>query len=208
VLLLCGGQGSRLGGCDKAALPSPTAPNRSLLADAIDRYGCVGPIWIASGPSRRSDLPPEQLQLLDPPLTETAGPAERAGPLAGLYAGMTHALTRADRSILLSCPVDLVGLRAELLWQLVQAIQARPRLQVLVAQRALQAEPLVAAWRVDAGLLESVHHALRRGERAVYRCQQSLRQASYPVPAEEPEWINLNTATELARVFPAGFEQT
>lgn len=199
VLILAGGRGNRLGGCDKAALPAPDDPKRSLLASAIERLAVLGPVWIASGPTRRADLASTQRQLLDPSWLASADSMERAGPLAGLQAGFAHALEQAPNSILLSCPVDLIGLRCELLRELAERLQAQPQLQVLVARRDRQPEPLVAAWRVDAGLLEQCELALRQGQRAVHRWQQSLRQAHFQIAADAADWINLNTAEDLLR---------
>lgn len=195
LLILAGGRGRRMGGRDKAALPSPASPDRSLLHVAIEAYGTLGPVWVACGVRRRGDLPVTQVQLLDPPGAKA--PGERAGPLAGLYAGFCHAL-EVGHSQLLSVPVDLSGLRPSVLQALRAELSQNPELQAMVARRERD-EPLVAAWRVDRALLDSCRLALASGHGAVFRWQQQLRSDHLTVSAEEPAWINLNTIEDLQR---------
>jgi molybdenum cofactor guanylyltransferase len=201
VLILAGGRGRRLGGCDKAALPSPAMLGRNLLEVAIERYATLGPVWIACGTQPRSDLPSGLLQLLDPPSPAAADAG--AGPLAGLYAGFEHAQL-AGHGLLLSAPVDLTGVRAAVLAAMAAHLDDQPALQVVVARRQRD-EPLLAAWRVDAALLESCRLALASGDGAVHRWQWKLRRTSLAVADDEPVWVNINTIEDLqqaCRLYP------
>ncbi len=201
VLILAGGRGRRMGGRDKSALPSPAMPGRSLLEAAIERYAVLGPVWVATGVERRRNLPAELVQLLDPP-TAAAG-ENGAGPLAGLYAGLKHSV-EAGHGVLLTAPVDLTGLSVAVLAALRAHLYEQSTLQLVVARRECD-EPLVAAWRVDAELLESCHLALASGDGAVHRWQRQLRRATLPVAEDEPVWVNINTFEDLQharRLYP------
>jgi molybdopterin-guanine dinucleotide biosynthesis protein A len=174
--ILAGGRATRLAGSDKAwaLYRGETLIERTLwsLGDAfavrlvsanrdLDRYAALG---LRAIPDRAADFP---------------------GPLAGLDALLAVCAT----PLLLTMPVDLRAIPADLVAYLHAAGEGGA-----VAQDATGLQPLVALWPVDRARI-AVAEALARGERAAHRIVAELM---LPVACfDGADFGNLNTPADF-----------
>jgi molybdenum cofactor guanylyltransferase len=179
--LIAGGQGSRLGGVDKALL---RVEGRSQVLRLLDAFGArVAERWIARG----AWMPPMGLpaDVVCLPDRVEAG----LGPIAGLDA-LAQACTRPW---LLTLPIDLHAWPETLMPELSAACTG-DRGAVLEDSGGLQ--PLVAIWPVPA-LRAALPQALAQGRFSV----RDLSAALGLRVLHRPDWTlqNLNTPEDLAR---------
>lgn len=183
-LVLCGGQGRRMGGAEKALLPFAGATLlEAVLARLVpqvgtvalnanrhfDRYAAFGkPVW----PDETHALP---------------------GPLAGWLAG----LRRAPSEWLLSVPCDTPRLPLDLTRQLAAAIGAAP---LAMAATADGPQPVFAL--LHRRLAEPLAAALARGDHGVARFARA-QGAAVVVFDDASAFADADTPDDLARLQPA-----
>jgi molybdopterin-guanine dinucleotide biosynthesis protein A len=178
--ILAGGQARRFGGADKALLQ---VGGLTLVQRTLDALGDGFAQTLLSYNGARASALPAGLQVV--PDLRGGFP----GPLAGIEALL--ACTQAEW--LLTVPVDLARIPAELVERLLAAAAAHG--EGVSARDADGAQPLVALWPV-ASSRAAVGAALDAGERAVHRVQHILgfgRCELAPLALG-----NLNTPTDLA----------
>lgn len=223
ALILCGGQGSRMGGVDKGLQPlhgqplvwhvlqrlrGQSLPPATIHLSAnrhLDMYAALGlPVW-----------PDEALDAGPPPAAGAPGSglsganavAGFAGPLAGVLAGLRHCAT----PLLLTLPCDVPCFPASLCERLAQALQAQRHTQrhaqapgqalAMAATRdetgQLRTQPLFSLLRRD--LLPDLHAYLQAGGRKAG--EWMARHAGPPVvfdtSASGPCFANANTLQDL-----------
>jgi molybdopterin-guanine dinucleotide biosynthesis protein A len=162
--ILAGGQARRLGGIDKALAQyrGATLAQRTLdaigsgFAQQLASYNGLGEAALPAGLSVVRDRRPGFL-----------------GPLAGI-----ESLLAASASPwLLTVPVDLGEIPADLVERLLSCLEGGDGVAVLDGDGA---QPLVALWPVDSSRA-AVGAALDAGERAVHRVQQILGFGECPI---------------------------
>ena len=182
--ILAGGEGSRLGGRDKAWLERDGKPQVMHLVDALAPQ--VDAVMVSANRNAERYLAHGLRAVHD----RIAG----IGPMAGL-----HALASECRSAwLLTVPVDAVTIPADLI-EALSRIDADPGTGAF-AEDDDGVQPLLALWRVDA-LRVACRHAVAAGEHAVHVLQSKLGMA--PVRFDTLRIGNLNTPQDFAA---AGFD--
>lgn len=183
-LVLCGGQGRRLGGVEKALLPwggdtllaavlARLAPQVGVVAinanRAFERYAAFGrPVW----PDETDALP---------------------GPLAGWLAG----LHRAGTDWLLSVPCDTPRLPADLAERLAAAVGSAP---LAIAATVDGPQPVFAL--LHRRLAAPLAAALARGERGVARFARAQGAAVVGFD-DAAAFADADTPDDLARLQAA-----
>jgi molybdopterin-guanine dinucleotide biosynthesis protein A len=183
-LVLCGGQGRRMGGVEKALLPwaggtllaavltrlEPQVAAVALNANrAFDRYAAFGrPVW----PDETAALP---------------------GPLAGWLAGLRLAST----DWLLSVPCDTPRLPADLAARLAAAVGPAP---LAIAATADGPQPVFAL--LHRRLAAPLAAALAAGERGVARFAHA-QGAAVVMFDDAAAFADVDTPEDLARLRPA-----
>jgi len=192
-ILLAGGRSSRMGGGDKCLRP---LAGRPILAHIIDRLRPqVSDIVInANGDLTRFsafDLPliPDRL-------------GDRAGPLAGVHAGMEWALANRPLSrFVVTAATDTPFFPLDLVNRFCTAIEgADPRL--LVARSEAGVHPVFGLWPLS--LAPELEHSLNRGMRKVgdWVRQHEAEEVSFPAidiaGRKIDPFFNINRLDELA----------
>jgi len=200
VCVLAGGAGRRLGGRDKALLD--VGDGRPLLARVLDRLApWPGPVLLSVHTAGdRSPLAKAAGEgRVDAVVTDAVTDGQgRAGPLAGLLAGLDAMAAREPAvSWLVTVPTDLPFVPPDLLARLwhARAVRAAPGAYAVCGGRR---HPLVALWPVSIG--GDLRAALRdEGVRRVgqwaARCR--LTEARWPDLSPDP-FLNINDPESLA----------
>lgn len=186
-IILAGGAGRRMGGADKAAL---RLCGQTLMARATGRLGLQVAALAVAGPDRAEG----PVALPDP----VAG---RAGPLAGILAGLDWA-ARAGGKAVVSVPVDSPFFPRDLAVRLEAAARAAGVPLAMAAGRGpdgtLRVQPAFGLWPV--ALRDDLRAALAAGTRRVRAWAEAHDAALAEFPAAEPDpFFNINTAEDLAR---------
>ncbi|HEX9375190.1 MAG TPA: molybdenum cofactor guanylyltransferase [Actinomycetota bacterium] len=188
-LLLAGGAGARMG-ADKAGLEFEGERLARRVADRLAEV--CGTVLVASGDGRR-------LAWLG--LEQVADPIPRAGPLAGLVAG----LERAATSLVAVAAVDMPFASPAVLRLLLD--RWSPGMDAVVPATDRGLEPLHAIYVRSAG--PALRAALESGERAVHRALDRLAGVTVVGPdgwrAADPEGrfaFNVNRPEDLAGPAP------
>ncbi|GAA4865985.1 molybdenum cofactor guanylyltransferase [Luteimonas vadosa] len=173
--VLAGGEGSRLGGRDKAWLERGGTPLVVALVDGLAAH--VDAVLVSANRNPENYLSHGLRAIHD----EIHG----IGPLGGL-----HALAIACRTDwLLTLPVDVLALPGDL----IQRLQAGEQGNYAVDDDGPQ--PLVARWRV-VDLRRELPAAIASGDHAVHQLQARLDMT--PVRFEQMRFGNLNSPEDLA----------
>ncbi|PWK09630.1 molybdopterin-guanine dinucleotide biosynthesis protein A [Tumebacillus permanentifrigoris] len=137
----------------------------------------------------------EQLRYRDLGLRTTADLYPHQGPLAGLHAGL-QGLEPDAAAVLLGC--DLPFLRADVLRDLLDALEENPELDAVVPCDGEHVYPVCAVYR--ARVREVAEVCLARGDNAMRRFLQKLRVHNIPTErwsALTPDpFFNMNTPEE------------
>lgn len=176
--ILAGGQGRRLGGADKAWLDYRGQP---LILRLLHRLGNQVDRVIVSANRDPGRYRAHGLEVV----------ADRHPGGLGPLAGIDALLSACDTSWLLTAPVDLRDIPADLVSRLAAA--AGPAGAVACDDDGPQ--PLVALWRV-AATAEAAASALANRDLAVHRLQTRLALA--PVLFSGLRFGNLNTPEDFA----------
>ena len=176
MIILAGGEGSRLGGTDKANL---IRKGQSLLTYWRDMAQALGlPVSISRKKVEQAD------EFADDP-----GLIIDAGPIGGLAAAC-HNFTE---TWLLTVPVDTVQLPPDLLARFLEL--PLESLDSVVVRDATGPQPLLAFWRRTA-LLLSIERSIAKREFAIRRLHGTRCQE---LVFEHFECGNLNTPADLQR---------
>jgi len=175
--ILAGGQGSRLGGIDKAWLQRDGIPQ---VLRWRQRFQAETAATLVS--SNRPDPRWQQYGL-----TTIADRTPNCGPLSGLDA-LAHACITP---YLLTVPVDLIDIGPGLL----QALAASAKDAGAAAEDRDGAQPLLALWHV-ATLKPSLATAFTSGDYSIRRLQQRLQMKT--CHWQGAPFGNLNTPHDLA----------
>ncbi|WP_129791660.1 molybdenum cofactor guanylyltransferase [Sphingosinicella sp. CPCC 101087] len=182
VLVLAGGEGSRIGG---------GKPLRRLGADTlVARALSLARRW--SDQVLVAVREPEQVQGIDAELVRDD--PGLSGPLGGLAAGLRQArLSRRDA--LLAIPCDTPFLPADLLERLAQSIGGA---KVAVAASAGRLHPSCALWRVEA--LDALPDWQASGRRSLIGFADAAGHVvvEWPVVPFDP-FFNVNSEADLRR---------
>jgi molybdopterin-guanine dinucleotide biosynthesis protein A len=201
ALVLAGGQGSRMGGCDKGL---QSLHGRPLVAWVVERLlPQVGTLLISANRNCERYAEFGYPVIADDPAPSWGNSDEAAlnqfssqfsGPLAGLHAGLSQCRT----PWLLSAPCDVPELPADLAARLAGAV-CRQQVPLALASSAGRYHPVIALLHRD--LLPDLERYLASGRRSVYGWQQSLAHAEVDFGADS--FANLNTL-EALRVLERG----
>lgn len=198
ALILAGGQGSRMGGCDKGLQPLHARPLVAWIVERLQPQ--VGSLLISANRNREryaefgypviaDDPAPSWGRSDDVGSSQFSG--QFSGPLAGLHAGLSQCRT----PWLLSAPCDVPELPADLVARLAEAV-CREQVPLALATSAGRHHPVIALLHRD--LLPDLERYLATGRRSVYGWQQGLAHAEVDFGADS--FANLNTLEELRGV--------
>jgi molybdopterin-guanine dinucleotide biosynthesis protein A len=185
---LAGGEARRMGGAIKPLLQIRGQP---LLAEVVTRLQpqCQALLLSING----DPAPYENFGL--PMVTDDL--PERAGPLAGLLAGLDWtAEHRPDVTHVISAPADTPFLPHDLVERLTAARRA-DEADIACAASGERIHPVIGLWPVS--IRADMRDALTCGERKVERfaSRYSRALARWPVEPIDP-FFNINTADDLA----------
>lgn len=186
VGILAGGKGSRMGGIDKAALPSP-AGSLALLWRTTDLVEALGLTCVLVGvrPALKQQRP--KLTYLN---DEPAG----VGPLGGLGALLEYAAQRP--CLLLAC--DMPYLQAELVAQLASSPSAAA---VLAPKDAATGkwQPFFARYQSPV-VAPVLTRALRDGVRSFQQLFDTLSPEELPLTPQQRMWlVDWDTPEDMKR---------
>lgn len=189
-LALAGGRALRLGGVDKAALPAPVDPPRSLLAHAVARLGavCADVAVALAGNDAPADVVPHTIDRVDD-LEDVGGPA---GALLGAAKRWPH------RSLLvLAC--DLPWISERTLRELVDRA-GNDHLDLCAPREGERWQPLCAFWSSRAldALARHVAHG-DSGLQALFGDPTLSVAAAATAGDPRRELSNLNRPDDLSR---------
>lgn len=179
VLLLAGGQGSRVGGADKGLLPWRGRPMIEHL------YARVRPLTddLIISCNRNTDRYGQYADRLAID-SEPGYP----GPMAGLVAGL--GLARHSRLLVLPC--DVPGIDDALLATML-ARQAQAPEAPLILRQGGAWEPLLCV--LPTASRQAFEQAWARGERSPRKVMLAMNPQALDCPADDPRLRNLNTLT-------------
>lgn len=182
--VLAGGQGRRMGGCDKSQLPAPEGSGETLLGRLLRLGHALG--WacvVAGGPAREgvqvvADIPPG------------------IGPIGGLHALLAHAGDRA--LIAVACDMPFVS------GALLQRLAAAPAMASVLAAR----DPESGKWqpwfaRYDAARVRpALGAAIAASERSLQRFLQGYDVEELVLqPAEHAQLRDWDEPSDVQRSF-------
>ncbi|WP_019643984.1 molybdenum cofactor guanylyltransferase [Novispirillum itersonii] len=210
-VVLAGGQGRRMGGAEKPLLPLAGVPMALRVAETL--RAMTGAVVLATGHETARYQAVVLPCLPDPLLPLTVADEGRAGPLAGILAGLEEA-GRRGYGWVLTCPADVPlvppGLGAAMAAKLASdaAVCSGVTVEAPAADGRLRWHPAIALLPVS--LAADLRRALTAGERRVGGWMQQagvcrLQWASPPeksAGAPDP-FSNINTPDDLARAEAA-----
>ncbi|MGK9064155.1 molybdenum cofactor guanylyltransferase MobA [Stutzerimonas chloritidismutans] len=188
ILILAGGQGSRMGGLDKGLVDWHGKPFVAWIHDVArpltdelliscnrnqDRYACFA--------------------------DRLVGDAEPGypGPLAGIMAGLAASRGRWT----LTLPCDSPRIDQSLLQQMYETALLTPRLPLMVRQSG-RWQPLFCV--IPTHLSAEIEAAWHAGERSNYRVLERLGAQALDLEPDDERLVNLNSADVMALHAPAG----
>jgi molybdopterin-guanine dinucleotide biosynthesis protein A len=181
-LVLAGGMGRRMGGVDKGLV---LLDGRPMVAHVIERLTKqVGAIVINANQNAE-----RYAALGYPVVSDTIGGF--AGPLAGLHAGLSAALT----PYVVTSPCDSPFLPLDLVSRLADGL-ASAGAQLAVAHTFAQAHPVFAL--VERAVLPHLSAFLDQGGRKIDAWYATLRVTAVQFDDCEQAFRNINTPDELA----------
>lgn len=176
LLLLAGGQGSRLGGRDKGLMLWQGQPIAAHLVTLIRPL--VGEVIISCNRNH------EIYQAWSDRLVSDKEP-EYPGPLAGILGG----LNACASSHLLVVPCDLPKLDQQLLMQLIEQAAGQPEKPCLI-KAGENWQPLVSV--IPRCLLPGLERAWEQGQRSPLRWLLGQDAGVVSLPSEDPRLHNAN----------------
>ncbi|MDE1145742.1 MAG: molybdenum cofactor guanylyltransferase MobA [Azospirillaceae bacterium] len=189
-LILAGGLARRFGGSEAAAVDKPllTLAGRPLLAHVRDR---LAPQVTDMALNANGD--PARYRGFDLPiLPDTV--AGHPGPLAGVLAGLEHAVNQGGYAYVLSVPGDCPFLP----WNLAGRLATiAPRNGIACAASAGRRHPVVALWPV--ALAADLRHALAVEDMRrvnAFLARHPVAEADFPAVPVDP-FFNVNTPEDL-----------
>ncbi len=186
-LILAGGRGERLGGCDKGLLQIEGEPYAARLIRLFSRH--VSPVAVSANTSLE-----EYGRWAEAVLPDREFPEQ--GPVAGLYEGLVWADQQGLAGVLVtSCDTPL--LPQAWVERLVNCAQAKPD-RAHLTRLAAGEQPLHGYFPVTA--LTRVRDALVSGERRARRLAQSLAPVWVDCEALSEGFVNINRPEDQARL--------
>lgn len=188
-LILAGGLGRRMGGTDKALL---SVGGRPILARIVER---VGP-QCAAGLALSANGDPERFSGVFGGLVLPDTIPGLPGPLAGVLAGMEHALALPGVTHVLSVPGDAPFLPDDLVARLSAAVLGRA--PIALAASGGRDHFTVALWPI--ALRDDLRAWLAAGERRVgaFIARHGASVVDWPTEPLDP-FLNLNAPEDLLR---------
>ncbi|MEI9886135.1 MAG: NTP transferase domain-containing protein [Rhizomicrobium sp.] len=185
-VILAGGAGTRIGG-DKALVPFGAG---TLLDAAIARVESQVSALALSVP--RADAAAYRARFAGPLLFDAA--AERAGPLAGIVAGLEWLGTLDDTGWLATFPCDTPFLPRDLVAQLSAGAGRAP----VAARDGSRLHGVCALWPLDC--LSQLREGVTRGTlRSVRGALDALGGTARDIAGDADAFFNVNTKDDLAK---------
>ncbi len=186
-IILAGGQARRMGGGDKGLL---AIGDRTMLDHVIERLAPQVAELALNANGDETRFAEFGLPVLADPV------AGRAGPLAGVLAGLDWA---ADREVanIVTAAADTPFLPTDLVTRLLDAAVDQGR-QIALASTATGLHPTFGLWPV--ALRDDLRTALSEGVRKVvdWTDRHGVARAEFPVGEFDP-FFNVNTPEDLDR---------
>ncbi len=186
-LILAGGRGERLGGCEKGLLRIEGEPYAARLIRLLAQH--VSPVAVSANASLD-----EYARWADAVLPDHSFPQD--GPLAGLYEGLLWA-SQKDLSGLLVTSCDTPLLPQAWVERLMESARGEPQ-RTHLTRLAEGDQPLHGYFPVTA--LPLVRDALNSGERRARRLAQSLSPVWVDCAALSEGFFNVNSPEDQARL--------
>ena len=182
-LVLCGGEGRRMGGVDKPLVNLNGQPIVSWVVERVMPQ--VGQILICCNRHR------ETYESYAPTCVDDI--PGNFGPLAGIHAG----LARCKSDYAFVCPGDTPLLSAHLVTALADALEQDGR-PAAIAHDGNQAQPLFLLLRCASAA--SIESYVQAGKRKVLGWVQSMDPAVVDFSEEAESFTNVNTRADLKRL--------
>ncbi|WP_428035829.1 molybdenum cofactor guanylyltransferase MobA [Amphritea sp.] len=181
VIILAGGEGRRMGGCDKGLVPFQSQPMVAFAVELVRPF--VSRVIISCNRHL-----PEYAVLADRVVED---PFEGfQGPLAGILAGLK--VSGSDQVLVLPCDTPL--LEAVLIERLLAAANASPE-SITVLSEGDKLHPLHAV--IPRALMGDLERWLEGGQRAVQRWMHNHPMQLIDISEYSEQLCNLNTFQEL-----------
>lgn len=182
LVVLAGGEGSRIGGCKPARLLA----GESLLDRALSR-ACAWSKIVAVSVRKAGQIEPGELPII---IDET----DVGGPFAGLIAALRFGAARGCEFVL-TIPVDMPFFPDDLLDRLISRIG---REGCAMASSVGHLHPVCALWRTS--VLEQIDCFLAGDQRSLRAFAKLAGFVAVEWPAEPLDpFFNINTAEDLQR---------
>ncbi|MDN3523857.1 molybdenum cofactor guanylyltransferase MobA [Halomonas sabkhae] len=181
-LILAGGRGQRMGGCDKGLVAFRGRPLAGHAAEVLREH--VGELLIVANRHQQA-----YASLADRVIGDVE--TDYQGPLMGLYSGLRAARGRW----LVVVPCDVPTLPANLVARLAEAVGDA---DIGVAHDGHRSHPVVALLRVT--LAADLAHCLAQGERKLDTWQARHRRVQVDFSDCPAAFVNLNTQAERLRL--------
>lgn len=186
-LILAGGRGERLGGCDKGLLPVAGEPFVAPLARMLRPV--VGPLAISANRSEVQYQP-----WCDQVLTDRH--FSGCGPLAGLYEGLIWARQQGCQGVLVA-PCDAPLVSAWWARRMVDVAREDPQVAHL-SQLACGYQPLHGYFPLNS--LDAIGRALTQGEYRVRSLVAQLPVQWWDCDEFAEEFLNINRPEDLKKL--------
>lgn len=188
LLILAGGQGSRMGGVDKGLVEFQGKP---LVQHLLERFACCSDDVLISC-NRNLETYEDLAAAFGAQLISDAE-KDFPGPLAGIQQGLHHALHPA----LVVLPCDTPLLPAALIAQLAVAFQRHPD-QVSLVHDGQRLQPLHAI--IPSNAASRLDAYLAAGQRAVMGWYEQLGIQPLDCSADSAAFANINRPHELEQL--------
>ena len=186
--IYAGGVGKRMGGADKGALTVDGQPLWKIVSTRLEPQ--------AGGVAVLSHAPPDWFRSI-PGGIWIADLPNRAGPAAGLLAGLRHLERELGRdALLLTSPIDAPFLPLDLFEKL-DGVRRSTKAPAVVAYHKGMTHPVFGLW--TAGCADDVAEALK-DERSLGRIAERARAVECEgwVGSNPDPFMNINTPEDLA----------
>ncbi len=179
AVVLAGGEGSRLGGVDKALL---SWRGRTFIERIVE---CIAPqvALLLINSNRTAPYPG-----LDIPIVADPWP-ERRGPLAGVLAGLDAARTEWVLFVPCDCPQPAADLALRL-WRAIDD-------DIDIAHAVVGTDDHYLFCLIRRALRDDLRRYLQQGGRAVHRWLATQRHCRVAFDDEADAFLNINSADEL-----------
>lgn len=188
-VILAGGESRRMGYQDKTWLQYQGKYFVDYVADAFIDSAIEGPLLLSRA---RSNQPADPALISENWAIIDDGAFVQQGPLAGIYAGLCHAIRANRPGPVLFMPVDAIGITGPIIRSIYQHWMAETATAVAL-QQDNNVNPVCCILHTSS--INSVRQALFSERFGVYQWMNSLKLSTIAIPSDVA--LSVNTLSEL-----------